>query len=95
MSGLQSEQLIYAAAAARLRVPTWAPFLPFPNVFGAHSLTTSHRLDEVPDNNQNRNISSSCSSTLSHDDTNDDRGKLFPSAFHSRNIHNTSLLCFH
>jgi hypothetical protein len=44
MSGLQQAQLLYAAAV-RSRVPPWAPFLQFPNVFGtAPFLSNRHQL---------------------------------------------------
>lgn len=81
MSGLQQAQLLYAAAV-RSRVPPWAPFLQFPNVFGAPFLSNRHQLV----NTQSNELSTSTSiHQPSHrnqldptsEDSNDERGMFF------------------
>lgn len=84
MSGLQQAQLLYAAAV-RSRVPSWAPFLQFPNVFGSPFLSHRHQLvnntpanGELPAAATTHSIHrSSQPSDQASEDSNDERGKLF------------------
>lgn len=84
MSGLQQAQLLYAAAV-RSRVPSWAPFLQFPNVFGSPFLTHRHQLVNSAANGELPAAATTHSSSIhrgnpsdqASEDSNDDRGKFY------------------
>lgn len=101
MSGLQQAQLLYAAAV-RSRVPPWAPFLQFPNVFGSPFLSSRHQLVNMATNN-NGELPAAASNHSAHrsnpsdhasEDSNDDRGKFALSSFYAIFLSYSSLLLY-